>query len=801
MMGKQIFLNLGSGNLQQGFPFVTARLQEGLKTREYAGSLPAARNLVDTYRRWQLLYDLLYKSRSFNIRSSTYESNDEDDDICIDEADITHVSEADFADVCRELQQNLNRWLDSEEFRPLERQLRKQLHPDDEISLIVQTEDNHLRKLPWYVWQFFNDYPKAEVSLGSVNFEPKERYHKGILSPCGTMSPKVGNRRVRVLAILGNSAGINIEQDRQLLANLSGTEVVFLVEPKPQELNEKLWDKPGWDILFFAGHSCSIEDDANGQIFINAEDSLTIPQLKNSLNQAISRGVQLAIFNSCAGLGLAAQLTTLAIPQMIVMREPVPDRVAQEFLKYFLTAYATEQSFSLAVREARERLQGIEADFPGASWLPVIFQNPAEVPPTWEQLKRGINTQSDRPAPSSPIRPKLRTILGSSLVVTGLIMGLRTQGMLQLWELQAFDFLLNQLPPELVDNRILIVGADDKDLDKYGYPLPDRILAKVITKLQQHKPAAIGIDIFRSNPMPENDAEGHQALVDLWQQDANIVNVCFGKELDNNVNPPPQSPPEQIGFNDLYDDQNVTSDRDDSIRRYLLSRSPKTIYQASSCTTDYSFALQLLHRYFQAQNIAVTTIGENWQFGRAIIKPLTTRSGGYQNLDAGGNQLLISYRRIPQIAQQITIRDVLENSNNLDPGWIKNRIVLIGITQQAILNDIHDTPQGEQHGVHIHAHVISQILSAVENNRPLFWYLPQWGDAVLVWFSSLAGGIVIWIWHSPSMRSFGIGGCCTILLGIYWLVMIKGGWLPLVPSAISLGVTGVVAIVLSRFEA
>jgi CHASE2 domain-containing sensor protein len=179
-------------------------------------------------------------------------------------------------------------------------------------------------------------------------------------------------------------------------------------------------------------------------------------------------------------------------------------------------------------------------------------------------------------------------------------------------------------------------------------------------------------------------------------------------------------------------------------------------------------------------------------------KPLASRSGGYQNLDAAGNQLLISYRRIPQIAQQITIRDILENSDNLDPDWIKNRIVLIGVTQQAILNDIHDTPQGEQHGVHIHAHLISQILSAVENERPLFWYLPQWGDVFLVWFWSLAGGIVIWIWHSPLRRSLGIGVSGTILLGIYWLVMIQGGWLPLVPSASSLCLTGIIAIVLSR---
>jgi hypothetical protein len=102
-----------------------------------------------------------------------------------------------------------------------------------------------------------------------------------------------------------------------------------------------------------------------------------------ALKKAVEGGLKLAIFNSCDGLGLARQLDDLQIPQMVVMRELVPDKVAQEFLKYFLTAFAGGKSFYLAVREARERLQGLEGKFPCASWLPVICQNLAEVPPNW----------------------------------------------------------------------------------------------------------------------------------------------------------------------------------------------------------------------------------------------------------------------------------------------------------------------------------------------------------------------------------------------------------------------------------
>ncbi len=39
-----------------------------------------------------------------------------------------------------------------------------------------------------------------------------------------------------------------------------------------------------------------------------------------------------------------------------------------------------------SVREARQKLEGLEDRYPCASWLPVICQNPAEVPLKWLQF-------------------------------------------------------------------------------------------------------------------------------------------------------------------------------------------------------------------------------------------------------------------------------------------------------------------------------------------------------------------------------------------------------------------------------
>ncbi|MGK7930604.1 MAG: CHASE2 domain-containing protein, partial [Microcystaceae cyanobacterium] len=157
-----------------------------------------------------------------------------------------------------------------------------------------------------------------------------------------------------------------------------------------------------------------------------------------------------------------------------------------------------------------------------------------------------------------------------------------------------------------------------------------------------------------------------------------------------------------------------------------------------------------------------------------------------------GNQLLINYRNTPQIAQQVTVRDILENQEHINPAWIKNRVVLIGITAPSI-PDRHDTPYGEIRGINIHGHVVSQLLSAAEgNNHSLFWWLPQWGDFLLLLFWSLVGGFIFYL-QKPLYR-LGISiFSLFLMLGMYWFIFIQNGWLPLIPSVLtflgSIGVT------------
>ena len=483
-MAQLVLLNLGEGHIETGLPLVTLQFcSESLTGRiefesSITGALPPAPELSAIYHRWQLLYELIYRARSVQIRGETAvspdpllfaddgdnEDNGDDEGIEINESDITHVSDQDFSDICALLKQRLNAWLDSADFRDIDRHLRMRLPPDQDTRLIIQTADPFLRQLPWCIWQFFDDYPRTEVALSAL------RYNRLPSAPsCST--------KVRILAILGNSTGIDLTDEDTTLQALPNAKVVWLNEPTRKAFNDALWQEDGWDILCFAGHSVS--QGTTGAMQINASEWLTVEQLRHGLNYAIGQGLQFAIFNSCDGLGLAAQLADLNIPQIVVMREPIPNRVAQEFLKAFLTLFAHGTPFAQSVRRARERLQGLEGEFPGASWLPVIAQNPTSIPKRWSQLTHTPDSvsspTSDSPNPNDSIftvsdsprspRPATKRSIGfSTLVITVLVMGMRWLGVLQPLELSAWDMLLRLRPSEPPDDRIVVVTIDADDM-------------------------------------------------------------------------------------------------------------------------------------------------------------------------------------------------------------------------------------------------------------------------------------------------------------------------------------------------
>jgi CHASE2 domain-containing sensor protein len=754
------------GSFEQGFPVILRISEDGALAEtgiQIPGKLPPAPNILESFKNWQSAY-----RQSVMVHSR----------IKAKPAQITNVSYRELGD---EVAECLNDWLNAEsrEWQKIRDGLQRSLSDTDEIQFIIQTNDKRLRQLPWHLWNFFEDYSKAEVVLSASEYQPPKK-----------SLTKHSSTKVRILAILGNSQGIDIEKDRAFLEQLSDkAQTKFLVEPQLEELNDQLWEH-GWDIFFFAGHSSSQE---KGLLQLNQTDAITLDQLRYALKKAIERGLRLAIFNSCDGLGLAQQLSDLHIPQVIVMREPIPDVVAEEFLRHFLADFSGGQSLYASVRTARERLQRLESKFPCATWLPVICQNPAEAPMTW-------------PLPRRPIFSghSLRTVLLGSVVVTALIMGIRHLGMLQTLELEAFDQSLRLRPVEKPDPRLLIVTVDEADIQyqnrmgmKMRWSLSDRALAQLLKKLEPYQPRTIGLDIYRDFSVDPD----HTDLATRLGQDNRLYAVCKVPAPEDGApegnRPPPEVPKERLGFSDFVADDN------DIVRRQLLHLTPPP---TSPCASKYAFSLQIALHYLDSQGIKSDVTPEGYlRIGDVVFKRLKARTSGYQDVDVSGYQVLLNYRslRSPDtIAQHISLRDVL--SDRINPELLeslKHRIVLIGVTAITTA-DTWKTPysatalpkQKQIPGVFVQAQMVSHILSAVLNHRPLVWWWSEWVEVLWVWGWSLVGGTIAWCIRQPLY--LGLAGITAFvtLIGLCFGIFTQAGWVPFIPSALTLITTQVTVV-------
>lgn len=364
-MLKKVIFKIQDGNYENGFPVLIDITEEGKNYQRLEGNLPPAPNIKEAVINWRENYHrLIDENASRGIK--------------VKKAEVTNIS---YQETGNRITEEINQWLDCSscsEWRKLQNQLRATLNKQDEIHLIIQTSDNTLRQIPWQLWSLFTDYNNSEFALSPLQYK-------------NTQDTKKTDNVVKILAILGDSTGINTDKDKQLIEQLPGAKITFLEEPDSETIKNKLWNEE-YDIIFFAGHSSSQNNATTGKIAINTTESISIKTLKEALKYSVKLGLKLAIFNSCDGLGLAQEITSI-IPHVVIMREVIMNLAAQKFLEFFLAKFSTGESLFLSVRYARNRLQDLDKEnetaFRFSSWLPTIFYNPAEEALNWEYLRYG----------------------------------------------------------------------------------------------------------------------------------------------------------------------------------------------------------------------------------------------------------------------------------------------------------------------------------------------------------------------------------------------------------------------------
>jgi CHASE2 domain-containing sensor protein len=102
------------------------------------------------------------------------------------------------------------------------------------------------------------------------------------------------------------------------------------------------------------------------------------------------------------------------------------------------------------------------------------------------------------------ILPPLLTAIFIICIVFAVVIGLRNLGKFESLELIAYDRFIRLKPKNSnVNPYLCIITITEDDIRQLNaWPISDEKLAEAIEILRQHKPRAIGVDIFRDVAVP-----------------------------------------------------------------------------------------------------------------------------------------------------------------------------------------------------------------------------------------------------------------------------------------------------------
>ena len=332
-----------------------------------------------------------------------------------------------------------------------------------------------------------------------------------------------------------------------------------------------------------------------------------------------------------------------------------------------------------------------------------------------------------------------RGLLAIASSTAGIVISGTFLGLLQPLESAVRDEFFRRRPLEALEEAIVVVTIDEPDIAAVGdWPIPDAVLARLLSKLRSQQPLAIGMDLYRSLP----EEPGHEQLREVFRTTPNLIGI--EKIIGDRVAPPPVLP--ELGQVALA---NVIVDSDRNIRRALLSAVDGT-------EVKLTLGTRVALIYLETKGITLEMLDARQQklkLGRAIFTPLRRGDAGYRHQDdLGGYQILMNWRGPISSFKTISMTDVLEGQ--LAPEQLRDRIVFIGTSADSV-NDFFETPYsgsgfshvGPMPGVAVQANLASQIIrSALE------------GRSLLRGFSTIGE----WIWIL-SWSSIGAGGCWMLL--------------------------------------
>ncbi|MEM8611714.1 MAG: AAA-like domain-containing protein [Cyanobacteria bacterium P01_H01_bin.105] len=398
-----------------------------------------------------------------------------------------------------------------------------------------------------------------------------------------------------------------------------------------------------------------------------------------------------------------------------------------------------------------------------------------------------------------------------SSISTFLVFFLRLIGFLEPVELKGFDLLNWSLPlNESFDEHIVLIGIEEETIEKYGYPLPFKPLDKVIEVVQKGNPATVGIHLINEIKVSETDI--NKNIASRIEQYSNTY-YDGGKAKQYNTivlasNFEKAYSEDSLQFiNDFskqYTEDNfgvnaVVSDEFNSYKVLPEDYKDSVVRRAFLGGFDdnqdfyFSFSIQIARLFFwsKAQPSSPGVIElENgisdpatMRFSGVELQRVLSYSGGYAKRSFSFTTFF-SQRRHRSPFRVLSFEDVL--SSNIDVETLENKIVLIGMTAHKHALKFRTSRSESLTGLELQAHKISQIISAVIDQRPLIWAQSKGVEYFWIWI--ISSGSSFFILYSLDRKSFFFRLSTIIviiLLSSQLFLLFIGLWFPWVPSLLA----------------
>lgn len=369
----------------------------------------------------------------------------------------------------------------------------------------------------------------------------------------------------------------------------------------------------------------------------------------------------------------------------------------------------------------------------------------------------------------------------AALVAIAAVGGGRALGLLEPAELRLHDWTRARLAAERLAPDVVVIALGDAEFDRWGWPLPDAVLARLIEAAAQVGARAVGVDLFRDRPV----GEGLEALRAAMARPGVVGIFGLPRASDPGIAPPLAAPAiERHGFADM------PIDDDGLARRALL-----LVTEAEGVRLSFAFRL-VLAAQGEPGLAASPDDPRTLLLGATAVPRLAAGAGAYRSLDDAGYQIMLRFR------EALPVAEIVPAGTLLEPGGtdvrLRDRVAIIGTTS-TVVKDQFLTPLARSgadslmFGVQLHATAVQQLLDHWRGTLvPLASPAPAMQQAMIAG-AALTGGAL-------GVAARGLAAVLALALapglaaGAAMAALLAAGhWLPALPVALAAMLAGLLA--------